>query len=56
MSEPIALALIALFVGVFLAVAFIGVVHAIGVALIVVAVFALVLLLLGVVRGRRGTR
>lgn len=51
--DNIAIALIALAVGVFLALAFYGVVHALGVALIVVSVFALILLVAGAWRTRR---
>lgn len=49
----VGLALIALFAGVFLALEFVGLLHALGVALAVVAVVALVLLLFGALSNRR---
>lgn len=51
--SDLGLALVALAIGIILALAFYGIVHALGVALIVVSVIALLLILAGAWRGRR---
>jgi hypothetical protein len=54
MLDNIALTIAALGIGIFLALAFAGLVHALGVALVVVGVIALLLILAGVLpHGRR---